>query len=156
MKNLGGRCLFLLAAVCLSNVSFADSSIKVESLSEAAVLSKQKDIPILLYFYDNDCENCESVNEEFIKPMINSGDYINKTVIYYVNMEQVTINSFNREQISMEDFSNHYNIELLPTAAFVDAKGNKLEEIISGVSNLEYYGSLLDEALELSLKRMRK
>jgi len=128
----------------------------IVNLSIAANQAIIKNVPIMILFVDSDCDDCEIINKEVIMPMKISGDYTNKVIIQEVDIEADNIIGFNNKFISMEDFMKNYNIELTPTASFVDARGVKLVTPISGLSNLEYYGSLVDDAIENSLIQLRE
>ncbi|MBE9525711.1 MAG: hypothetical protein IME94_01940 [Proteobacteria bacterium] len=139
--------LILLNVIALR----ADEAVNLKVLGDKA---QNKNIPIMLLFVDDDCDDCLLINEEVIIPMQISGDYNNKVIIQIISMDADKLTDFNSEIVSIDNFSNRYDLELTPSVSFVDGVGNKLLPSISGLSNLEYYGSLLDEALEKALLKL--
>ncbi len=128
----------------------------VLDLHSVSVESRKKNLPILLVFSASDCSFCELLENEILKPMILSGDYYDRVIIRKVVMDDdSTLRDFNGETISMEDFSDHYDIFVTPTMLFLDPAGLELSERLLGINTVEMFGGRVDRAIELSLEKLR-
>ena len=127
----------------------------VVNLKEIGNEAEERNLPIMLLFVDSDCDNCAAITKEIIEPMLISGDYKDKVIIQIVNLDEDKIISFNGNESNADRIANRYNLELTPTVSFVDEKGIEFVEPISGMSNLDYYGSLLDESIDKALRKLR-
>ena len=128
---------------------------EIVNLKEIGTNAEERNLPIMLLFIDSDCDNCVKINEEVIGPMIISGDYQDKIIIQFINLDEDKIIDFNGKESNVDKVADHYNLELTPTVSFVDEKGIEFIEPISGMSNLDYYGSLLDESIDKALRKLR-
>ena len=144
----------LLIGLILANIVSARAD-EVVNLKEIGHEAEERNLPVMLLFIDSDCDDCVVAKEEFVAPMQIGGEYSNKTIIQIINLDEDKIIDFNGKKNDSDRIANRYNRELTPTVSFVDEKGIKLVESISGMSNLEYYGSLLDESIEGALRKLR-
>jgi len=148
MRNL--MVLIISSFVFVTNMSNATEI----NFAKIGKQSRLENIPIMILFIDNDCDNCTAVNKEFVTPMQISGEYTDKAIIQIVNLDEDNVLDFNSKKVRLHEFVDFYHLELTPTASFVDSAGKELVPSISGVSNLEYYGSLLDESIEKALSKV--
>lgn len=130
------------------------ATVQASDLAAASIKARASNLPIMILFIDDDCDDCTSVLEEFVKPMLISGEYDDKLIIEIVNTDDNKLRNFENNWLDMSLFTAQYHLELVPTAIFVDSMGRELSEPVSGLSNLDYYGSLLDEAAEISLNKL--
>lgn len=144
-----------LVWVSVSSVNADDAAITSMDFTVAAEDAIVRKLPVMILFINDDCENCSIAKEEFVVPMQISGDYRNKVIFRIVNLDDDKIRDFGGEMISVEAFVSRYNLELTPTASFLDAEGHELGPSVSGMSNVDYYGGLLDEAIEVALRKLR-
>jgi len=151
MKEID-KWLVIIASLIATSLSANNQLVNLALDLEQA---KSLKVPIMLVFVDDDCEDCEKINEEIIKPMKISGDYNDKVIIRIINIDEDKIIDFDGVVSEVENIANRYNLELTPTVSFVDDSARKISPSISGMSNLDYYGSLLDESINNALKKMR-
>lgn len=124
----------------------------VEDSDEA----KKKQLPILMMFSMNHCGYCIQVEEDFLKPMLRNAEYNGKVIMRKVRIDSTeTLRDFNDKVREPGEFSEDYNVSMVPTVVLVDAHGKRLAPSIIGLANAHYYGGELDEAIDSSLLRMR-
>ena len=112
---------------------------------------KSQNIPIMVLFSSVYCDYCKFIKEEFLNPMIKSGDYTNKVIIRVVEDDQGDeVIDFNGELIDSGYFSDRYKIVFTPTIIFIDSNGKELADRVVGLGNVEYFGGFIDEAIENS------
>ena len=120
-------------------------------------LSARKSLPILLMFSATDCSYCELLENEILKPMLLSGDYVNKVIIRKVNIDEDSdmVRDFNGKKKVLSDIVLRYNIHVTPTMVFVDKNGKELTKRMIGINTVEYYGGDVDNAIDKSIKKLR-
>lgn len=162
MKN----CLFntitalaLLLSLGIQPV-FANERPQVEILKDArdtARLAQERNLPILIMFGTDECPYCELLKEEFLIPMLISGDYNDKILIREAHVsEGESIIDFSGKEVSMDDFISRYRVYLFPTMVFVDSKGEQLVERIRGITTPSLFGGELDGQIDKALIYTRK
>jgi len=154
-----------LCAICLLAVSAfsavaqdaADVNVPVaRDLQADARLSQSGKLPILLVFSADYCPYCQILEEEFIRPMLISGDYEGKVIIRVLKLDGGdTLRDFDGNTVSAEEFANRHDVRLTPTLKFFDGRGRQLAPKMVGLTTVDFYGGYLDEAIDASLAKLR-
>ena len=125
-------------------------------LTEEAKESNKKQIPILMFFSMEHCPFCMEVQEEYLKPILRNAEYDGKVIIRKMRIDSAnTVRDFKGKERDAGDFSDDYNVSMVPTLVLVDAQGNKIAPPIIGIANSHYYSAELDDAIEASTQKMR-
>ena len=120
-------------------------------------LARQRQVPILIMFSMTHCPYCVVVREEFLKPMLRSGDYADKVIIREIHTDDYgTLRDFDGTPVTPDELAHRYRASLSPTVVFVDAEGRELARRLVGITTVDYYGGFLDEAIDTSLQRLRQ
>jgi thioredoxin-related protein len=120
-------------------------------------ISQSKKIPVMIMFVADNCPFCITAKQDFIHPMIKSGDYDDKVIIRFIEIDGTdTMIDFQGNQITMEEFSKRQKINFTPYVKFFNAEGKELVKPIIGISNKDYYGVFLDDAIESAIEKLRK
>lgn len=118
--------------------------------------ASKKQIPVLMFFSMKHCPYCIEVEEDYLKPMLRNADYDNKVIIRKIKIDGTdSIRDFAGKEHDIEDFSDSYNISIVPTVILVDSNGNKIAPAIKGITNSHYYSYNLDKAINQSTQRIR-
>jgi len=152
---------FLLLTLFSQFVAAADGQSpklkNIQDLRETAKLAKVADLPILIMFGTDECPYCEMLREEFLIPMIISGDYTDKIIIREVH---VTYNEkfidFNGTTITASQLAHRYGVTLFPTMIFINSKAKVLVEKIIGITTPSLFGGTLDNSIDQALAVQRK
>ena len=116
----------------------------------------EQHLPILLAFSADECSYCEMLEEDFLEPMLLSGDYRDKIIIRKLILDNgSSVIDFNGKAIDATRLSNHYRVFVTPTILFVDANGKELAERMVGINTPELYGGYLDVCIETALLGIR-
>ncbi len=170
-----GFVLITAGFIAISQLSIASSGIESEYETEAdqdsdefvetvklttdlqadAKLAQQKAIPILLLFTQQSCGFCELVRSDFLRPMLLNRDYDSKVLIRQIEFDGDDVVGFDGKKITMDNFTNHYNVGFTPTVIFLDSNGKELTEQIIGITTVHYYGGFIDDNIDLSLQKLR-
>lgn len=125
-------------------------------LTRDAKESSEKQIPILMFFSMEHCPFCMEVQEDYLKPMLRNSEYDNKVIIRKMRIDSAgTIRDFKGNERDPGEFSDDYNVSMVPTLVLVDSQGNKISSAIIGIANSHYYSSELDDAIDASAQKMR-
>lgn len=130
---------------------------QIKDIRDTARLSKTQNLPILIMFGTDECPYCEMLREEFLIPMIISGDYTDKVILREVHIsDTASMIDFAGKKIRTRDFSRRYGVSLFPTTVLIDSKGNPLVKKIIGITTPSLFGGTLDSRIDEALKITRK
>jgi len=149
--------LLLLAAF---TTSFAADKVKVVEVKDLAAVGKQaesKHLPIMLMFSAKGCTYCTKLEEDFLKPMLRSGDYTDKVLIRKLRIDGYDkIRDFEGKPVAASDFADRYSVFVTPTVVFIDGDGVELAKKRVGLSTPDFYGSYLDQSIDRALDILRR
>lgn len=118
----------------------------------ASNYARERKIPIMVLFSSIYCDYCQFVKEEYLAPMIKSGEYTDKVIIKVVEIDSSDdVRDIDGQLMDSEEFSDRYDVQLTPTVTFIDSQGQELSERIIGIGTEDYYGSFLDEGINTAL-----
>jgi len=119
-------------------------------------LARQRNLPILIMFSQDGCSYCDQVREQFLEPMRKSGDYTEKVIMRMLRLDSFDeIRDFDGQWREPDEIATRYRASVTPTVIFVDYRGHELAERLLGINTVAFYGGLLDDAIDLSLQRLR-
>jgi len=125
-------------------------------LYQDAQLAKEKGVPIVVMFSQDGCGYCNIVREQFLKPMLRSGEYTNKAIIREVKIDSFEdVRDFNGKQVPSDELSTTHRAYLTPTVVVFDSKG-KAHHRILGLTNEYYYGGELDDAIDKAYSQINR
>ncbi|MGV6857808.1 MAG: thioredoxin family protein [bacterium] len=129
---------------------------QAENLHETAASSNEKGIPVLLVFVADGCPFCIEVEEDYLKPIMRSGDYTNKVLIRTVNIDEDSeVKSFDGTPTSPQKLQAKYDVFVTPTLVFVNSEGAEVGERLTGINTRDYYGAYLDQSIEAGARKIR-
>ena len=149
---IAGFGLFMLSGLQADEVEIPS----LRNLQTDGQTAEQGQLPIVVLFSASYCGFCTIVKDEFLRPMLISGEYTDKAMIRVIEIDtDGDLMDLNGQPISAEDFADRHNISLTPTLAFFDAQGNELAPRMVGVTTVDFYGGYLDQAIDDSLLRLK-
>lgn len=156
MKFLAFFSLFLLSLSVSADDDLPYVEIKyVTDFSQLAEEARTEDKIVMLMVSASYCEYCELLEEEFIKPMLRSGDYTDVLIRKIDTDSYNKIKDFSGEATNPDDFSRRLKVKLTPTLLFFDGHGNEISPRILGINSLDLYGGYLDDALQTGLQKIK-
>ncbi|MDH3949153.1 MAG: thioredoxin fold domain-containing protein [Gammaproteobacteria bacterium] len=118
--------------------------------------AQQRQLPIMIMFSREGCPYCDVVREEFLKPMLRSGDYTDRVIMLEIHSDSYAqLRDFNGQMIGAEALAHRYRAGFAPTVVFLNHQGKELAERLIGITTRDFYGGFLDESIEKSLQRVR-
>lgn len=119
-------------------------------------VSRQQGIPIMLLVTREDCGYCQLLKRVVIRPMIISGEYVDRVLIREVMIDaESTLVDFDGKTVSPFAVANRYNALLTPTVLLVGGDGRVLVDKLIGISNQDMYLWYLDNALADATRILR-
>ena len=163
MRKLTDQLRLIWAGVFLLTVASVQAEVlpyvKVREptdLQAVAQEARQRQLPILIMFSSEGCPYCDVVREEFLKPMLRSGDYTDRVIMLEIHSDSYApIRDFYGQMISADALAHRYRAGFAPTVVFLNHQGKELAERLIGITTRDFYGGFLDEAIEESLHRLR-
>lgn len=162
MMKLLGNLKFPLISLLMVAVApvFAADDVKVLEASDLAAVGEQahdKRLPILLMFSAEHCSYCIQLEEDFLKPMLRSGDYEDRVLIRKMKIDGYDkVRDFDGERVAAADFADRYSVFVTPTVVFIDGDGMELAEKRVGLTTPDFYGGYLDQSIEQALNILRR
>lgn len=126
---------------------------EVRDLSHAAALSRQRHVPLMLMFSAKGCSYCTVLENEFLRPMLLSGDYTDKVLIRKVDVKAGDLRDFDGTSVTSAALAARYKVVVTPTLVFLDPQGHQLTQRMVGLSTPDMYGSYLDDSIDVALGR---
>jgi thioredoxin-related protein len=128
----------------------------VTDLWQLSQQAKAAKLPVVMMFTSDHCPYCVTVEEDFLIPMLISGDYRNKALISKFKIDEYPqVIDFDGQSVPTHIIKNRYNIYLTPTVVFLDYKGRELSPRRIGLTTPDYYGGYLDLSIDESLQKCR-
>jgi len=160
MPNLEIRFRSLLFMGLLFFVNTLQAEIKVETVEDLRVLKQQAetdDLPVLLLFTSEDCEYCDALRINYLLPMVKSSEYKSSILIRQIYIEDYSyLRDLKGELISGDVLALKYDVDVTPTILFISGSGNELAQRIVGISNIYYFGEILDKQIAVAKLALAK
>ncbi len=148
LKSIQIKFLFYAFLLLLPFGSIADTKIQtVDDLRELKQLSKDTNLPVLILFTADDCDYCEAIRENYLLPMIKSGDYTSKILFRQIYIEDYNyLRNEKGELVGGDQIALQHDIDVTPTIIFVNADWKELTRRIVGL-NPAYFGQRLNSSI---------
>ena len=130
---------------------------EVNDLRAEAQQARQRQLPILLMFAADHCAYCHVVEDDFLEPMLRSGEYEDKVLIRKLDLDNYAqLTDFDGSRIDPGELAGRYDISVTPTLVFIDAEGRQLAAKMVGLTTPDFYGGYIDQAIETALERLNR
>jgi thioredoxin-related protein len=151
--------LLALAVIASQGHAAANDRVQVQTLTNLqadASMAQRQRTPILIALFASYCEYCQRVEQEFLRPMLLSGEYRDKVIIRKLETDSHSyFTGLDGKPVKAGQFSYRYDAYLAPTLIFIDHHGNELTERMIGLTTPEMYGGYLDNAVDQAQSRYR-
>ncbi|MCG8428119.1 MAG: thioredoxin fold domain-containing protein [Chromatiales bacterium] len=123
-----------------------------DDCADDAVEAKEIGVPILMVFSADDCDYCERLKNDVLKPGIESNQFDRQVLIREVDINAGgKIIDFDGVKVRTGIFVDRYNIYATPTIVIVDYNGTPLASPIVGYNNEDSFRQLLSERIEYAI-----
>lgn len=139
---------------------FVESNVIVPTAGDLSALvasSRKQHLPILLMFSAEDCEFCDRLEDDVIRPMMISGELSKKTIFRKVMVDSMDkIKDFTGQSVDPDVFAYKKGVQVTPTLQFVDGSGEELVPKLIGYQSVEFFNAYLDSAISGSQEVLSK
>lgn len=127
-----------------------------EDLQQLGELAQQRQLPILMMFSQAGCSFCERLADDFLRPMLISGDYEERVLIRIFRIDRYgKMRDFDGIERDVYDITSRYRVSVTPTLVFLDGNGHHLAQRMVGLTTPDFFGGYLDEAIDTAYQRLR-
>ena len=120
----------------------------VASLEQATREAAARNLPLLLAFSSRSCAYCVQLEQDFLIPMLVSGDYTDRVLIRKLNIDAgVMVEDLQGRITPAHRIADHYNVDVTPTLLFLGPDGEELAERLIGVMTPDFYGGYIDRGI---------
>jgi thioredoxin-related protein len=158
MQRLYKATVFAGAFFCagLAGLAAGTAVPVTDNLSVDAVQASRDKLPIMLVFTGIVCSYCDLLEEEFIKPMLLSGDYTDKVIIRKLIVDNGSrVTDFSGQRVASAELAHEYGVFVTPTILFINPAGYQLAERLVGINTIELFGGYLDQCIDAARLRLR-
>lgn len=129
---------------------------EVHDFAELGKLARNQQTPILIMFSQKGCTYCVVLEEDYLRPMLRSGDYQDKVIIRKVRVDSFeTLRDFDGNPVEADSFATNYRAYVTPTMVFLDHNGKELTKRLMGIGTEGFFAAEIDTAIDMSLNRLR-
>ena len=148
-STLAGLAIFTLSFQAFTDDDYPFVEIPyTQDFATLAAHSEREGRAILLMFSGDHCRFCTTVEENFLKPMLRSGDYDGLISMHKVHLSgSQRLVDFNGQAITASELAQRYGVFVMPTVVFLDPQGNEVAPKRVGLMTEAYYGGYLDESI---------
>jgi hypothetical protein len=143
--------------------SFAEDgykSVQLEHTRDFAVAgseNQQQGRAMLLMFSGTHCRYCRTIEEDFLKPMLRSGEYDALISMHKIDLySNDELLDFDGQRIRIPDLARRYDVFVMPTLLFVDGQGREVGERRIGLTTPGLYGGYLDASIQAAVTAVRQ
>lgn len=118
--------------------------------------AQARGLPILLVFASETCSYCIQVEEDYLRPLLKSGEYADRILIRKLLIRDTRmLTDFDGGSVEAGEFARRYRVDLVPTLVFVDAQGRELSERLVGLGTADFYWGYLSQGIDTALAQLR-
>lgn len=133
-----------------------DKVIKVTDLEALGELAAGRKLPILIMFSQVECPYCTIMEENYLRPMLRSGEYRDKIIIRKVRIDDFdTFTDFDGNRIEADHLTGRYRAFVTPTLVFLNKDGEEIAPKLVGIGTEGFFAGDIDNAIDMALNRLR-
>ena len=119
-----------------------------------AALERQRRLPILVLYTQDDCSWCEKLRREYLAPM--QLDPAAPVLIRQIDIDRDTpLIDWDGKSTTHRDFALRNRVRLTPIVAFLGPSGEVLAEPIVGVPTSDFYTGILERRIDEATNHLR-
>lgn len=140
----------------IAAAAFASDLPVATDLERDAAQATRNGTPILVFFAASSCPYCREVEELYLEPMWNRGDYAGRLLIRVIDLESSRmLRDFTGRSVTHAGFARGQRISFTPTIRIYGSRGEQLVPQLVGYSSPDFYAGYLERAIEESLRRLK-
>lgn len=139
-----------------------DANLYKDKLPRASDLSREsrqaacKGQPLVVMFGSSECSYCSVVRSLYMVPLPEDERYPGIVAREVEIDSDAQVKDFSGKVVSMRKLAASYGVYLVPTVMVFGPDGKQAGKSIIGISNEDFYGFYLDEAIAAGVSMVRK
>ena len=155
------KALAFALAIGAGAVATAEAPLDAAAVPQAQDLhadgrdAESRRVPILLVFASETCPYCIQLENDYLLPMLTSGEYTDRLLVRKVLVRDTrTLKDFDGTTVEAGAVARRYGVDLVPTLVFVDAQGRELAERLVGLGSTDFYWGYLLQGIDSAYTRL--
>ncbi|HSH31005.1 MAG TPA: thioredoxin fold domain-containing protein [Thiohalobacter sp.] len=145
----GGLLLLWLLGQGVAGAGTRPEVQEVQSLAQATREAAARGLPLLLAFSSRHCAYCDQVEQDFLVPMLISGDYEDRVLIRKLNIDAgIMVGDLQGEIRPARRIADEYGVDMTPTLLFLGPDGEELAKRVVGLLTPDFYGGYIDRGID--------
>lgn len=155
--------LTLCLALCLSPFvagvaadGRGDTVRRVQDLETLGEQASERKLPILIMFSQEQCPYCTIMEENYLRPMLRSGEYQDKVIIRKIKIDDFdSLTDFDGSRIEADHLTGRYRAWVTPTLIFLNSNGQEIAPKLVGIGTEGFFAGDIDNAIDVALTQLR-
>jgi len=155
--NCGRLTRWILAwLLALPALAAAAGIVPAANFADDGAAARAAKIPILVFYSRVDCSWCEIARRDYLAPLAADPATAARVLIREVDVHgQQPLTDFDGRATRPSAFAKQRGVRMTPTLEFLDSHGKRLADAIVGVGLADFYGAIIDRAIDESLAKLR-
>lgn len=143
------RILFFILACGISATAAAQHIAPALDLAREARAAQAAHVPLLLFYTQPGCTYCERARRDYLEPMIADPAERNRQRVVEVDITSgAPLTDFAGRKTTQAKFAGSNHVRVVPTIAFVGARGEPLADPLIGLTLPDFYLAYLERRIE--------
>jgi thioredoxin-related protein len=149
--------LILILACALAPAASAEGLRLTDNLANEARAAASAGVPLVVFFSQPGCDYCERARREFLEPMVAQpgADTLFRLVEVDITSAKPLV-AFDGRRLTQASFAREQQVRVVPTLAFLGARGAPLAEPLVGLTLPDFYQAYIDRRLETARARFAR
>ena len=149
------RILFLILACGISTTAAAQRIAPAVDLAQEARAAEAAHVPLLVFYTQPDCPYCERARRDYLEPMIADPAERDRQRVVEVDITSgAPLTDFAGRRTTQARFAGSSHVRVVPTIAFVGARGEPLADPLVGLTLPDFYSTYLDRRIEQAREKL--
>ena len=151
------RASILILACALAPAAFAQDLRLARNLATEARAAADARVPLVVFFTQPNCDYCERARRDYLVPMTaQPGANARLRLIEVDITSSAPLAGFDGRKLTQASFAREQHVRIVPTLAFLGARGEPLAEPLVGLTVPDFYQAYVDRRLEAARGRMAR
>jgi len=151
------RILCFILACAISATAAAQHIPAAVDLAREARAAQTAHVPLLVFYTQPGCAYCERARRDYLEPMIADPAERDRLRVVEVDItSSAPLTDFAGRQTTQAKFAGSNRVYVVPTIAFVGARGEPLADPLVGLTLPDFYSVYLDRRIEDARKKLAR
>lgn len=151
------RILFLILACGISATAAAQHIAPALNLAHEARAAQAAHVPLLVFYTQPGCTYCERARRDYLEPMIADPAERDRQRVVEVDITSgAPLTDFAGRKTTQAKFAGSNHVRVVPTIAFVGARGEPLADPLVGLTLPDFYSAYLERRIDQAREKLAR